>query len=163
MLPYLAVSRLAVARRVPAAELWRWLSWRVFELPIDPRQDVANEAWLLFRLNDAPVRTQADGDFNVLAIIDVATGLILGMAFIDSLAREPSEFESLELSASAESECGRRPGCLIIDSEMKMTQLVAVADALGIEIVPGSGSDLGPLTQEAREGFAAHVSGDRTQ
>lgn len=48
-------------------------------LLIDPHEYDRNEAWLLFRLNDALVCTESDGDFSVMAIMDVGAGLILGM------------------------------------------------------------------------------------
>ena len=133
------------------------------ELSIDPKEYEPNQAWLLFQLNDAPVRTEADGDFNALAIMDVATGLILGMELIGSSEDEPSEFASRKLLASAESEAGRRPQRLFIDSAVKMAQMAAVANALGLEVKAAPARILDPLTQEAREGFAAHVSGGRKQ
>ena len=133
------------------------------ELKIDPNGYAPNEAWLLFQLNDAPVRTEADGDFNALAIMDVATGLILGMELIGSSEDEPSEFASRKLLASAESEAGRRPQHLFIDSAVKMVQMSAAANALGLEVHSEPARILDPLTQEAREGFAAHVSGGRKQ
>jgi hypothetical protein len=132
-------------------------------LPINPQEYDRNEAWLLFRLNDAPVRTESDGDFNVMAIMDVGTGLILGMEFVGVLTEELSEFESRKLLASAESEAGGRPQRLLVDSEQKVAQLIGAASAMGLEVIPESGSNLNPVTQEAREGFAAHVSGAREQ
>jgi hypothetical protein len=130
---------------------------------IDPNGFAPNEAWLLFQLNDAPVRTEADGDFNALAIMDVATGLILGMELIGSLEDGPSESASRKLLASAESEAGRRPQRLFIDSAAEMVQMSAAANAFGLEVQFESARILDPLTQEAREGFAAHVSGGRRQ
>ena len=132
-------------------------------MPIDLHEYDRNEAWLLFRLNDAPVRTESDGDFNVMAIMDVGTGLILGMEFVGVLAEELSEFESRKLLASAESEAGGKPQQLLVDSGQKMAQLIGAASAMGLEVIPESGSNLNPITQEAREGFAAHVSGARRQ
>ncbi|MGB5198970.1 MAG: hypothetical protein WBR56_03610 [Sedimenticolaceae bacterium] len=132
-------------------------------MPIDPENFSPNEAWLLFQLNDAPVRTQADGDFNVLALMDVATGMILGMEFIGSTETEPSEFESRKLLASAEAEAGRKPNLLYVSSEQKMVRLVATVNAMGLDVIPEAGIELSPLTREAREGFAAHVSGGRKQ
>lgn len=132
-------------------------------MTIDPESFCPNEAWLLFQLNDAPVRTRADGDFNVLAVMDVATGLILGMEFIGSTEKEPSEFESRKLLASAESGAGRRAKRLYVSSEQKMLQLVVTANAMGLEVIPGAEGELNPLTREAREGFTAHVSDGQKQ
>jgi hypothetical protein len=132
-------------------------------LSIDPKEYSPNEAWLLFQLNAAPVRTEADGDFNVLAVMDVATGLILGIEFIGSLENEPPEFESRKLLASAEAEAGRRPRRLFIGSDVEMGKMVAAANALGLEVRSEPEGILSPLTQEAREGFSARVSGSRKQ
>ncbi len=132
-------------------------------MSIDPREFAENEAWLLFQLNDAPVQTESDGNFNVLAIMDVATGLILGMEFVGVLAEEPSEFESRKLLASAESAAGIRPQRLLVDSQQNIDQLIRMASAMGFEVIPESESNLNPITQEARAGFAAHVSGARRQ
>lgn len=132
-------------------------------MSIDPKKFSPNQAWLLFQLNDAPVQTDADGDFNVLAIMDVATGLILGMEFFGVSGEEPSEFGSRKLLASAKSEAGEKPQQFFVDSEKKMPQLVRVADAMGIAVVPEPVSHLNALTEEARVGFAAHVSGARRQ
>lgn len=37
-----------------------------------PKQFQVNEAWIVFKLNDAPIQTEADGDFNVFALMDAA-------------------------------------------------------------------------------------------
>ncbi len=132
-------------------------------MPIDPEIFAANEAWLLFQLNDAPVRTQADGDFDVLGVMDVATGLILGLEFIGSTAIEPSEFESRKLFASAASEAGRKPVRLYVSSEQKMMQPIVTAKAMGLAVIVEAEVELSPLAREAREGFAARVSGARKQ
>jgi hypothetical protein len=132
-------------------------------VPINPHEYDRNEAWLLFQLNDAPVCTESDGDFNVMAILEVSTGVILGMEFVGVLAEELSEFESRKLLASSESEAGGRPQRLFIDSEQQADQLIAAASAMRVEVILESASDLNTITQEAREGFAAHVSGARRQ
>ena len=55
------------------------------------------------------------------------------------------------------------PGRLYVSAEHKMEQLCVVAKAIGLEVFPEAASELSPLTREAREGFAAHVSGGRKQ
>ena len=72
---------------------------KVHQMSIDPTEHAPNESWLLFQLNDFPVRTEQDGDFNVLAIMDVAMGIILGMEFMGLTEIEPSEFTSRKLLA----------------------------------------------------------------
>jgi len=49
------------------------------------------------RLNDAPVSTQMDGDFNVVVLMDAASGFILSMEFVPAAATGPSQPESKRL------------------------------------------------------------------
>ncbi len=58
---------------------------------IEPSQFQVNEAWIAFKLNDAPTLTEEDGDFNVLALMDVASCYILGTEFVSTGLAEPSE------------------------------------------------------------------------
>ncbi len=59
----------------------------------NPSQFQINEAWIAFKLNDAPVSTSADGDFNVLALMDAASCFILGTEFVRANSKEPSQLE----------------------------------------------------------------------
>lgn len=124
---------------------------------IDPQEYQENEAWLLFRLNDDPVRTMADGDFNVLAIMDVGTGLIHGMEFVPAQQNELSEMQSRRLFKMAESKTGARPHLFFVEEGKPLAKLTKVATAMGIEVVVVQGANLDPITREAREGFAAHA------
>jgi hypothetical protein len=64
---------------------------------LDPSQFQVNEAWIAFKLNDAPVVTELDGDFNVLALMDAASCMILGSEFVCAGSSEPSQLESKRL------------------------------------------------------------------
>lgn len=126
-------------------------------MSITSRHYFENEAWLLFQLNDEPVRTVADGDFNVLAIMDVATRLIHGMAFIGANAEEPTEFESKKLLDSSEAKAGARPKFLYVDSSRSLGRFSRAVSAMGIKMIPEEGRHLDSFTEEARVGFAAHA------
>lgn len=68
----------------------------------DPGQFQINEAWIVFKLNDAPVITEVDGDFNVLALMDAATSRpLVNSDFIDSLYQICSKNLSIATSDSA--------------------------------------------------------------
>jgi hypothetical protein len=56
---------------------------------LHPKQFEVNEAWIAFRVNGAPVRTERDGDFNCIALMDAASCFILGSEFIPLTAAEP--------------------------------------------------------------------------
>jgi hypothetical protein len=132
-------------------------------LPIDPAEFTRNEAWLLFQLNDAPVQTGSDGDFNALAIMEVATGVIVGMELVRVVEPEISEFQSRKLLAAAEAQAGLRPQRLFIDSDREAGIVSSVAATMDISIERAPSDELAPLSREAREGFAAHVLGGRMQ
>ena len=38
---------------------------------IHPNQFKVNEAWIAFKLNDAPIITDRDGDFNMITLMDL--------------------------------------------------------------------------------------------
>ncbi len=132
-------------------------------MSIDSHRYSANEAWLLFQLNDQPVHTETDGDFNVYAIMDVATGLIHGMEFVSALAEEPSEFEAKRLLNSSESKAGVLAKYLFVDSSRQLEKFARVMPLLGIKLIPEEVRTLDTITEEARTGFAMHVArGERS-
>jgi hypothetical protein len=53
---------------------------------LHPEQFEVNEAWIAFQLNGAPIRTEDDGDFNFIALMDAASCFILGSEFIAASA-----------------------------------------------------------------------------
>ena len=132
-------------------------------MPIEPSDFAHNEAWLLFQLNEAPVMTEADGDFNAVAIMEVVSGMIFGMELVQVSLPGLPEFLSRKLLAGAEGQSGARPKKLFIASEYDAGDLAKIAKAKGIEVERVPAKDLSGITQEAREGFAAHVSGGRVQ
>lgn len=125
---------------------------------IDPSTYDDNEAWILFRLNDAPIRTVADGDFNAMAIMEVSTGMIFGMEMIPIAHAEISEIQARKLLVSSANKAGRRPSILFIASEDHAKHISTAAETMGIEVQRVPGKDFAELTKEAREGFARHVA-----
>lgn len=53
-----------------------------------------NEVWIIFKLNDAPVLTDLDGEFNVYALMDAASCYIFDSGFVPVEAKELSRLES---------------------------------------------------------------------
>lgn len=125
-------------------------------MPINTQQFAENEAWLLFQLNEEPVHTRADGDFNIFCLMDLATGLIVATEFLGARSEEPSEPEARKLLGSAESKAGAWPKYLFVDADRKFAHMVKAATSAGVIVLAESASDLAPITQEARDGFAAH-------
>jgi hypothetical protein len=69
---------------------------------LHPKQFEVNEAWIAFRLNGSPVRTERDGDFNCLALMDAASCFILGSEFIPITAAEPTRAQLRRLLKNAQ-------------------------------------------------------------
>jgi hypothetical protein len=44
---------------------------------LHPNQFQVNEAWIVFKLNDEPLHTVRDGDFDFIALMDAASGFIV--------------------------------------------------------------------------------------
>lgn len=124
-------------------------------MSVNPQNFTENEAWILFRLNEAPIETKADGAFQVYAIMDVATGLIHGMEFLPSSSAELSEFEVKKLLNSSRAQAGSLPRQLFVDAARKFGRAKLAAASLGIRLTPEDGASLDSITEEARVGFAA--------
>lgn len=77
-------------------------------LALKPSHFQVNEAWIAFKLNDAPVSTEADGDFNVIALMDAAGCFILSTEFVRANSAELSQLESERLLKGGKSHTNSR-------------------------------------------------------
>ena len=130
---------------------------------LEPSQFQVNEAWIAFRLNEAPVSTEADGDFNVLALMDAASCYILGTEFIRIESSEPSQLESIRLLKGGQSHKQKYPKTLFIPTNQEAGILSAEAERHGINVVRIPEEQLLVFIGEARQGFQEHVSGGKVQ
>ena len=130
---------------------------------IEPSQFHVNEAWIAFKLNDAPISTEEDGDFNVLALMDVASCYILGTEFVSTSSAESSELESKRLIGSGYSQKHQLPKKLFIPANLVADSLCVEAERHGIAVVHVPEEQLLVCIGEAREGFKEHVSGSVIQ
>ena len=64
---------------------------------LHPNQFQVNEAWIAFKLNDRPIRTEQDGDFDLIALMDAASCFILSSALVPANGVEPADLESRRL------------------------------------------------------------------
>ena len=129
----------------------------------EPSQFQVNEAWIAFRLNDAPVSTEADGDFNVFALMDAASCYILGTVFIRTDSSEPSQLESARLLKSGQSHQQQYPKSLFIPTNLAAGILSTEAERHGITVSCVPEDQLLVFITEARQGFQEHVSGSKVQ
>ena len=129
------------------------------ERALHPRQFEANEAWIVFRLNDAPVETESDGDFHVFALMDAASCHILGSEFCPVHANELPAALARRLLGTGQAQAPHLPKRLLIDDAQPARQLCAEAARLGVEVVCVAESALSAFTAEARASFKDHFGG----
>ncbi len=128
-----------------------------------PNQFQVNEAWIAFKLNDAPVLTEVDGDFNVLALMDAASCMILGTEFVGAGVLEPSQLESKRLLKCGHSHKQQFPKKLFIPTNQAADLLSVEAERNNIFVIRVPEEQLLIFIGEARECFQQHVSGNRVQ
>jgi hypothetical protein len=124
----------------------------------DPSELQVNEAWIAFKLNDVPISTEADGDFNVLALMDAASCFILGTEFVPANSTGPSELESKRLLKGGYSHKQQFPKTLIVPVGLVADAVCIEAERHGIAVVYVPEVQLLVCIGEARGGFKEHVS-----
>ena len=130
---------------------------------LHPNQFQVNEAWILFKLNDAPICTESDGDFNFIALMDAASCFILSSAPVPTIAAEPSKMEATRLLKEGQARKQQLPKTLFIPSNQTAPLLSAEAKRQGITVVSVPEDQLLPFIGEAREGFRERFGGSTTQ
>jgi hypothetical protein len=118
-----------------------------------PNQFQVNEAWIAFKLNEAPVRTESDGDFNLIAIMDAASCFILSTTLVPAIAPEPSELEVKRLLREGQAHKQQSPKTLFVPNDQPAKLLTAEAERQGITVVRVPEDQLLPFVGEARDGF----------
>lgn len=121
---------------------------------LHPDQFEVSEAWILFRLNHAPIRTEFDGDFNCIALMDAASCFILGSELIPVAAGEPNQSPLRRMFKDAKRHDQHLPTRIFVPSEEVADRVSREATKLGIDIVRLPEKDLFAFIGDAREGFA---------
>src|SRR2546425_12309590 len=85
---------------------------------LHPNQFHVNEAWIVFKLNDAPISTGEDGDFNLVALMDAASCFILSTRLVSASAAEPSKMEAKLLLKEGQAHKQQLPKTLFIPSNL---------------------------------------------
>ena len=130
---------------------------------LHPSEFQVNEAWIVFRLNEAPISTETDGDFNVIALMDAASCFILGAEFVSVTSSEPSEMEAKRLIKSGKSHKQQLPKTLYIPENQAADILCTEAERNGIVVVRVPEEQLLVFIGEAREGLKDHMGGGSVQ
>ena len=130
---------------------------------LHPSQFHVNETWIAFQLNKAPLITDRDGDFNIIALMDAASCFILGMGYVKTSALELSHSEARKLLKAGYDHKKQYPKELIIPSHMIADVLISEAKENGISIRRESEEKLKIHLSEARESFREHWGQGRMQ
>lgn len=118
-----------------------------------PNQFTVNDAWIAFRLNDAPIVTERDGDFDCLALMDAASCYIVGMDMYSARATGPSAVESRRLLQQGHDRAGTWPQKLFVVEGRVPDALCQEAARLAIEVLVVPEDELRVFIGEARDGF----------
>jgi len=102
---------------------------------LHPNQFKVNEAWIAFKLNDAPIRTGRDGSFNCICLMDAASCFILGNALVPVHESEPSKIEVQRLLREAWEHKQELPTTLFVPSGQFQTDLPEEAERQGIAVI----------------------------
>ncbi len=121
---------------------------------LHPKQFEVNEAWIAFRINNAPIRTERDGDFNCVALMDAASCFILSSEFIPVTAEEPTQADLRRLFENAQRHKQQLPKTLFVPDGEVTDLLHREATEQNIDVVRVSESELLIFIGEARQGFA---------
>jgi hypothetical protein len=121
---------------------------------LHPKQFEVNEAWIAFRLNNAPIRTERDRDFNCIALMDAASCFILGSEFIPVTVSEPTRAQFRRLLKDARRHKQQLPKTLFVPREDVPDQVTLEATQQSIDVVRVPEGELLIFIGEAREGFA---------
>lgn len=130
---------------------------------LHPSQFHVNEAWIAFKLNDAPIRTDRDGDFNFIALMDAASCFILSSAPVSVSAAEPSKLEAKRLLTEGQAHKEQLPKTLFIPSDQPAHFLTVEAERQGITVVRVPEDQLLLFIGEARDSFRERFRGGGTQ
>jgi len=121
---------------------------------LHPKQFEVNEAWIAFRLNSAPIRTERDGDFNCIALMDAASCFILGSEFIPVTDAEPTRARFRRMLEDAKRHKQQLPKTLFVAREDVADRMTLEAAQKRIDVVRVPESELLVFIGEARESFA---------
>lgn len=120
---------------------------------LHPNQFTVNDAWIGFRLNDAALVTERDGDFDCLALMDAASCSIVGMEMYSARATGPSKAESRRLLQQGQGRAGTLPSKLFVAEGQIPDALCQEAARLTIDVVIVPEDELLVFIGDARGGF----------
>ena len=120
---------------------------------LHPNQFQVNEAWIAFKLNDEPIHTEADGDFDFIALMDAASCFILSSSTVPASAAELTKMDAKRLLKQGQAHKHQLPKTLFVPSNQQARHLTIEAERQGIIVIRVPEDQLLLFIGEAREGF----------
>ena len=120
---------------------------------LHPNQFQVNEAWIMFKINDTPIPTDRDGDFNLFALMDAASCFILSSLAVSAKAVQPTELESKELLKKGWAHKQELPKTLFVPTHQAANALQIEAESQGITVARVPEDQLILFIGEAKTGF----------
>ena len=124
---------------------------------LHPKHFEVNEAWIAFRLNNAPIQTEREGDFKCIALMDAASCLLLSSELVPLAAAEPSRLQFRRLLQTAQRHKQKLPKTLFVPREDVADLLMREATQQNIDVVRVPESELLIFIGDARQGFAERL------
>jgi hypothetical protein len=128
---------------------------------LHPRQFVVDEAWIAFRLNSAPIRTVADGDFNCIALMDAASCFLLASDLFPLKMADANQLPIRRLLMQAKRHKQQFPGTLFVPKGDAAEILASEAIRQKIPVVSIPESEVLIFIGEARQVFAERFGDGR--
>lgn len=123
-----------------------------------PRDYAVNEAWIVFRLNEDPVRTEQDGDFDVVCLMDAASCYVLGNEFFAARAADVPATVAERLLETGRAVANGSPEKLLLSSALGAEQFARLAEGAGIEVERVPDKELTAFLSEVRRGFREQIA-----
>jgi hypothetical protein len=124
---------------------------------LHPSQFEVNEAWIAFQLNETPIRTDRDGAFNCICLMDAGSCYLLGTELVSASDAEPSPKLARDLLTAAWAKKGEFPRTLFLPAGQFQGTLKAEAERLGLIVVSTPEHQLLVFIGEARDGYREHM------
>lgn len=124
----------------------------------EPSQFQINETWIVFKLNEYPVSTIEDGDYNVFALMDAASCFILGIEFVSVNLTELSQPESKSLLKAGYSHKEQYPKMIFIPTNQSAGIFSKEVELQDIIVVRIPEEELLVFIGEARQALQEYLS-----
>jgi hypothetical protein len=130
---------------------------------LHPKNYHVNQTWMIFKVNEVPLTTAHDGDFNYFVLMDAASCYIVSAATVPVDRVELPLMEAKRMLKQGKAQKNELPQELIIPFELRAELLAFEAKRQGIKVVRLPEAELQLYTKEARQSFREKLGGPRMQ